>query len=190
MSKHHFPQNKIQHVGNLQSVLSQVISKTNDIFEAEAGSVALLESNGREIVIRAAVGQGADAVRGLRMSTSQGVIGWVVSRQKPALIPNVSQDDRFFADIDKQSGFSTRSIMCVPMQVDGHTIGVIELMNMRPDYMNADGLKMLSALADQAALAIENARLLAETQQRSEEQALLDTEIGLGHIEATDGEIA
>jgi two-component system NtrC family sensor kinase len=160
-------------VGNFQEILSQVITKTNDIFEAEAGSVALLESDGQEIVIRAAVGEGADAVRGLSLPINKGVIGWVASHQKPALIPDVIKDERFFSDIDKQSGFHTKSIMCVPMQVDGHTIGVIELMNMRPDYMNDDGLKILSVIADHAALAIENARLLVETRQRSEEQALL-----------------
>ncbi len=158
---------------DLQQVLSQVISKTNDIFEAEAGSVALLESDGQEIVIQAAVGKGAESVRGLRMPVTQGVIGWVALHQESALIPDVRQDNRFYADIDAQSGFQTRSIMCAPMQVDGNTIGVIELMNMRADRMNDDGLEMLGALADQAALAVENARLLAETRQRSEEQALL-----------------
>jgi len=50
---------------------------------------------------------------------------------------------------------------------------VIELMNMNPDYLSDNGLKLLSVIADHAALAIENARLLAETRQRSEEQALL-----------------
>ncbi|MBN1993666.1 MAG: GAF domain-containing protein [Anaerolineae bacterium] len=157
----------------MQKVLSQVITKTNEIFEAEAGSVALLEASGQEIVIRAAVGEGADAVRGLSLRANQGVIGWVASHQKPALIPDVTKDGRFFGSIDKQSGFQTKSIMCVPMQVDGHIIGVIELMNMRPDYLSDSGLKILSTIADHAALAIENARLLEETRQRSEEQALL-----------------
>ena len=116
---------------NFQSILSQVITKTNEIFEAEAGSVALLEAGGQTVVIRAAVGKGADPVRGLSLPLGQGVMGWVALHQKPALIPDVSQDARFFGNIDRQSGFHTRSIMCVPMQVDGHTIGVIELMNMR-----------------------------------------------------------
>ncbi|MBN1218217.1 MAG: GAF domain-containing protein [Anaerolineae bacterium] len=158
---------------NFQQVLSQVITKTNEIFEAEAGSVALLEPDGQHIVFRAAVGEGADAVRGLSLPVSKGVIGWVASQQKPALIPDVTKDDRWFKNIDQESGFHTKSIMCVPLQVDGHTIGVIELMNMRPDYLSEDGLKILNTIADHAALAIENARLLEETRQRSEEQALL-----------------
>ncbi len=158
---------------NMQEILSKVITSTNEIFEAEAGSVALLEPLGQKIVIRAAVGAGADAVRGLSLPINKGVIGWVASTEQPALIPNVNKDTRFFQDIDTESGFKTESIMCVPMQADGHTIGVIELMNMRQDYLSDNGLKILSVIADHAALAIENARLLNQTRQKSEEQALL-----------------
>lgn len=158
---------------NLQEVLSQVITRTNEIFEAEAGSVALLDSGSQKIVIRAAVGAGADAVRGLSLPATKGVVGWVVTHEKPALIPDVRQDGRFYKNFDERSGFQTHSIMCVPLRANGHTIGVIELMNMNPDYLSDTGLKILSVIADHAALAIENARLLVETRQRSEEQALL-----------------
>jgi two-component system NtrC family sensor kinase len=85
----------------------------------------------------------------------------------------VHQDKRFYKNFDDRSGFQTQSIMCVPLRANGHTIGVIELMNMNPDHLSDNGLKILSVIADHAALAIENARLLAETRQRSEEQALL-----------------
>ncbi|MCB0196924.1 MAG: GAF domain-containing protein [Anaerolineae bacterium] len=158
---------------DMQEILSKVITSTNEIFQAEAGSVALLDPSGQNIVIRAAVGAGADAVRGLRLPIGQGVMGWVFSNEEPALIPDVYADERFFKDVDKESGFQTRAILCVPMKADGHTIGVIELMNMRPDYLSDDGVKILSVIADHAALAIENARLLEETRQKSEEQAFL-----------------
>lgn len=158
---------------DMQEILSKVITSTNEIFEAEAGSVALVEPGGKEIVIRAAVGAGADAVRGLSLPIDKGVIGWVASHETPALIPDVTQDSRFYQEIDKESGFHTKSIMCVPLRAEGHTIGVIELMNMRQDYMSETGLKILTVIADHAALAIENARLLAQTRQQSEEQALL-----------------
>ncbi len=158
---------------DMQEILSQVITSTNEIFEAEAGSVALLDSSGQNIVIRAAVGAGADAVRGLSLPVKQGVIGWVALHEKPALIPDVTKDNRFFADIDSNSGFHTKSILCVPMKADGNTIGVIELMNMHPNYLSEDGTKILTVIADHAALAIENARLFAQTRQQSEEQALL-----------------
>lgn len=158
---------------DMQEILSKVITRTNEIFQAEAGSVALLDASGQNIVIRAAVGAGADAVRGLALPIDKGVIGWVVSHEESALIADVYQDERFFKDIDKESGFRTRSILCVPMKTEGHTIGVIELMNMRSDYLSEDGIQILSVIADHAALAIENAQLLEETRQKSEEQAFL-----------------
>lgn len=158
---------------DMQEILRNVITSTNEIFRAEAGSVALLEADGREIVIRAAVGAGAEAVRGLRLPASVGVIGWVATQEEPALIPDVTADDRFFADIDKDSGFNTKSIMCVPMRANGHVIGVIELMNMNAHYLSDDGLKILGVIADHAALAIENARLLTRTRQQAEEQAMV-----------------
>ena len=158
---------------DMQEILRNVITSTNEIFQAEAGSVALLEPNGREIVIRAAVGAGADAVRGLRLPSNKGIIGWVATQEKPALVPDVTKDDRFYGDIDKDSGFSTQSIMCVPMRASGKVIGVIELMNMRADYLSDGGLKILGVIADHAALAIENARLLARTRQQAEEQAIV-----------------
>lgn len=158
---------------DLQEVLSQVITRTNEIFQAEAGSVALLEPSGEKMVIRAAVGAAADAVRGLSLPAGEGVVGWVVTHAKPALIPDVSHDKRFYPNFDERSGFKTQSIMCVPLRANGHIIGVIELMNMNPDYLSDNGLKLLSVIADHAALAIENTQLLAETRQRSEEQALL-----------------
>ncbi|MFN8457903.1 MAG: GAF domain-containing protein [Anaerolineae bacterium] len=158
---------------DMQQILSQVITRTNEIFEAEAGSVALLDLNKQEITIQAAVGAGADAVRGLSLPANQGVVGWVFSHGQPTLIPDVTQDSRFFQDFDQYSGFQTRSIMCAPLRANGYVIGVLELMNMRPDYLSDSGLKILSVIADHAALAIENARLFEQTRQQSEEQALL-----------------
>ncbi len=147
---------------DMQEVLSRVITRTNEIFEAEAGSVSLLEPSGQALVIRAAVGAGADAVRGLSLPADQGVIGWVVTHEKPALIADVRRDERFYKNFDEHSGFNTRSIMCVPLQVNGRTIGAIELMNMRSDYLSDTGLKIFSVVADHAALAIEHARLFDE----------------------------
>lgn len=158
---------------NIQEILKQVITSTNEIFRAEAGSVALLEADGQRLVIKAAVGAGADAVRGLSVPLDKGIMGWVISHEKPALVPDVTRDPRFYHVVDETSGFQTRSILCVPMQTDGRTIGVIELMNMDPGYLSDNGLKILSVIADHAALAIENGRLLAESRQRAEEQALL-----------------
>jgi len=60
---------------NLQEILSKVISSTNEIFKAEAGSVALLESSKQEMTIKAAVGAAANSVRGVRIPVTKGDYG-------------------------------------------------------------------------------------------------------------------
>ena len=91
---------------------------------------------------------GAETVKGERVPWGQGIMGAAVQSKRPINVPNVWQDDRFYKNVDKQSGFVTKSIMCVPMQAGGHIIGVIELMNLRPDYMNDDGLRILTVIAE------------------------------------------
>lgn len=158
---------------NPHDILCKVISSTNQIFQAEAGSVALLESSGRELVIKAAVGSGAEAVIGLHLPANVGVVGWVVTHSESALVLDATKDDRFFPDVDLKSGFQTKSILCAPLKTGEQTIGAIELLNMSPRYLNEDGLKILSVIADHAALAIENARLVTQTRQQADEQAVL-----------------
>jgi len=146
----------------LQQTLSKVITSTNEIFEAEAGSVALLEPSGKELLIKAAVGSGAGAVLGIKIPVDRGVIGWVVTHNTPAVISDVSKDERFFSDIDKETGFATKSILCAPLRVNNRVTGALELMNMHPRFLSDNGLKILSVIADHAALAIENTRLFEE----------------------------
>jgi len=101
-------------------------------------------------------------------------MGWVVSTETAALVPDVTQDFRFYNEVDSNSGFQTKSVLCVPLKTsEGDTIGVIELMNVSPNYLNNDGLNILGVIADHATLAIENAQLVAQTRQQAEEQALL-----------------
>jgi signal transduction histidine kinase len=78
------------------------------------------------------------------------------------LVPDASKDHRFFSDFDRESGFVTRSILCVPLQTKGQTIGAIEALNKRSGTFDQEDLRLLASLAAPAATAIENARLYEE----------------------------
>lgn len=163
----------IREMIELQNILSKIIANTNEVFNAEAGSIALLDPSQKQIVIQVAVGAGAEAVKGVSLPVGEGIVGWVISNEQPTIVPNVDRDARFYGAVDEQIGFQTRSIMCVPLQVDNHIIGVMELINIDANHLNDDGLRLLTIFADHAALAIENNYLLTETQHWSEKQALL-----------------
>jgi signal transduction histidine kinase len=121
----------------------------------------------------AASGQGANVIYDAWLREGQGIVGWVIRHGTPTLVPDVSEDPRFFDQFDQQSGFTTRSILCVPLQTRSSTIGAIEVMNRESGPFDQEDLRLLTSLASAAATAIENARLHAETEQRAEQLAVL-----------------
>jgi signal transduction histidine kinase len=85
----------------------------------------------------------------------------VIQHGKPVLIPNVAKDARWYGSLDAQTGFVTRSLLCVPLKSKERTIGALEALN-KPEGFTQDDLHLLSTLAAPVATAIENARLFKE----------------------------
>jgi len=138
----------------------------------------------------AASGEGADSVIGVRMARGRGVAGWVTEHGQPVIVPDVYTDQRFFPGIDEHSGFTTRSILCVPLQTKGHTIGAIEVMNKGNGTFNQDDQELLQALAAPAATAIENAQLYAEKTKTIERLAQTQSQLVQSAKLAAVGELA
>jgi diguanylate cyclase (GGDEF)-like protein len=85
--------------------------------------------------------------------------GWVAQNGKPVIVPDVSKDTRFFSKVDEKTKMTTQSIVAVPVRFRDHSLGVIELINcVGPEGFSARDMALLEALADYAAIAIENAR--------------------------------
>ena len=168
---------------DLQKTLTFVTDHATRLMDTAAASVVLRDDETQEIWFAAASGEGAEVVIGVRMALGQGIAGWVADKGEPVIVPDVYTDSRFFAEVDKNSGFSTRAILCVPLQTKGRTIGAIEVMNKKNGIFNREDLSLLQALALSAATAIENAQLyeaqsqtikrLADTQSQLVQSAKL-----------------
>lgn len=168
---------------DLQKTLTLITDHTTRLMEVAAASVVLRDDDRKEVWFAAASGEGAADVLGLRMGLGQGIAGWVTAKGEPVIVTDVYADERFFAEVDRQSGFTTKSILCVPLQIKGRAIGALEVMNKRSGSFNKEDLAMLQALAIPAATAIENAQLyeeqartiksLAETQHQLVQSAKL-----------------
>ena len=169
------------------SMISQTITSTLDLAEtltiitdnairlldAAAASVILQDQVKSDLWVHAASGGVPESVRGIRLAAGQGIVGWVITQGKPALVPDVSQDSRFFSQVDQETGFVTRSVICVPLKTEQQTIGAIEVMNKKEGVFNYEDLRLLSLLATPATIAIENARLFqAETTAREQAELL------------------
>jgi len=150
---------------DLEQVLTLVMIKTNEILGVEAGSVSLLTGDRRELVFHTTVGGAPDAVKGMRMPATEGIVGWVVFHGESLLVPDVSKDPRHYTQVDVNSGFKTRSILCVPLIAKGTVIGAIEVLNKIDGPFDADDLRMAESVALSAATAIENAMLFQREKQ-------------------------
>lgn len=147
---------------DLAETLTLITDHTNRLMKTAAASVVLQDAETNDIHFAAASGEGAEAVIGLRMEPGQGLAGWVAEKGQPVIVPDVAEDPRFYAAVDEQSGFTTRSILAVPLQTKGQTIGAIEVMNKEQGTFTREDLTLLEALATSAATAIENAQLYEE----------------------------
>lgn len=159
---------------DIDETLDNAIAQMLVYMNAEAASIFLLENDGAELVCRACAGP--IDLKGLRLQANQGIVGKTVAENHVQMVRDVSKDPDFSVQVDQQTGFTTRSILCAPLTVKDRQLGAIELVNKR----TADGLfasddqYMLTALASSAALAIHNAAMAGALIEQERIQRELD----------------
>lgn len=144
---------------DINEVISLIMKNMTDLFELENWSLLLVDDQSGELYFEVAIDQENKNIGGLRFKSEEGVAGWVLKNQKTLIIEDVSRDERFTGHIDKLTSFKTKSIVAVPLVFRDRTIGVLELVNCKnPKKLKGTKLKLLSLLADFAAIAISNAK--------------------------------
>jgi HD-GYP domain-containing protein (c-di-GMP phosphodiesterase class II) len=129
----------------------------------EVGSIQLFDDRGR-LVVRAASGFPADADLALELAPGESVSGTVAANGKPLLIRRVDGTEGVSAV--SRFGFTRRSVLCAPIKIKERVLGTIELTNRRgEESFSLDDLEMLQSIANQAAVAIENAHLYRDVQR-------------------------
>lgn len=157
---------------DLHEVLTLITGHTNRLLGTQATSVLLYDEERDDLYFAAGSGLGADFLVGQRLPLGQGIAGWVVAHDEPALVPEVSQDPRWLGSFDRGGSFATHSLLCVPLHSKGRVIGALETMNKEGGFGQND-LRLLTALAAPMATAIENARLFEQVRNgRAQLQAL------------------
>ncbi|MBB6050628.1 sensor histidine kinase [Armatimonas rosea] len=138
-----------------------------EVLRADSGTVYLYDSQNDTLVFRYVIGPIADQLMGKSIPASQGVAGTVFRTGTPVLIGDVSKREDFNANVDKQTGYQTQSMMTVPVKrTGGSPIGVMQVMNPTVPFTQHD-LEVLEVLCAQAATGIEHAQLL-EAQRNAE----------------------
>ena len=119
--------------------------------------------------VREYAGETAD---GLRLRVGEGITGWVAANGRPLIVPDAANDPRTM-DVPGSAEMVAESMLLVPMRYESAVTGVIVLSRLGLGRFDEDDLRLLQVLSDQAAVAVENARLLAGRDRLVEELAAL-----------------
>lgn len=147
-------------VSQVSKLLDQISLMTRQTLHASAASVLLVDEEREKLYFEVAQGKAGRTLKKMKLTVNAGITGWVACQGKPLIVNDVNMDKRFNKDVDKVTGFITKSILAAPLVSGGNVIGVLEVLNKADgSEFNKQDLEVLVALASTAAIAISNARL-------------------------------
>lgn len=153
---------------DLDLLLENSLQALAELIGADHGSIMLIEDDTQHLVDRAMLGRKREAVGFTRFPPGQGIAGWVAQQRKPALVPDVNDDERWVDLPRSELGRKHKGSMAlVPLIVHGELTGVLSLSHDEVGYFNEDHMRLLSASANAIALGINNARLYEEILRES-----------------------
>jgi len=147
---------------NLDELLQLIMNSASELLDAETSSLLLHDEDAGDLIIHVATGASGEQVSQQRVPAGKGIAGWVMEKGEAAVVENPKDDPRFFAGMDESTGFETKNILALPLKVRDRTVGVVEVINKREGGFDDTDQQLASALANQAAIAIDNAQLYAK----------------------------
>ena len=156
----------LQQTLDLDILIPRIFGEVNKAINAEAQSIWLVNEEAGNIMCRFATGPGAENIRKVTVPIGKGIVGACVANQESIIIADAQNDARVYRGADEKTGFVTRSLMSVPMVLEGRSLGAIQAVNKRDGALfNKDDLDLFRSIADSAALAISNAQLVTNLQE-------------------------
>ncbi|MBU2627776.1 MAG: HDOD domain-containing protein [Proteobacteria bacterium] len=141
---------------SIKEVLDIVMYQVGRIFQPLHWSILLKDPKTSNMVFSVVVGTNKKKLQGVKLPKGEGIAGHIMETGESLIIEDVAKDDRFSIRVDKYSGFKTQSIIGTPLKTDDKIFGVIELINrISEDSFTDQDLKLLSSIAEYAAIAIE-----------------------------------
>lgn len=155
---------KAAEVQDQASLLESVAHLVAEEFEVYHTGIFLINESGNQVVLQAASSEGGQRLieRGHSLSVgTDGIVGYVAAQKKPRIALDVGAEAVFFNNPDLPL---TRSEVAIPLMIRNKILGVLDIQSDKPQAFSHDNIDVFQTLADQIAIAIENARLLDETQ--------------------------
>ena len=159
----------------LDTLLRVIVTTVTELLSANASSLLLVDPVTHELIVKVATGPVSTGLKEVRLKMGQGIAGWVAERKKGVIVNDARHDPRFEPTVDGSTGFTTQSIIAVPLIEEGRVLGVLEVLNTsKPKRFDQADLDLLTAYASHAAVALRNAQLFSVIR---EEKRLLEVSL-------------
>ncbi len=153
----------------LPRLLEALADTASELTMSETASILLYNSKKNELKFEAIPGR-STAINNLTVPIDSSAAGWVLTNNRPLVIQDADNDPRICRSIDQALNFTTKSLIAVPLQVKQKPIGVLEAVNKKNNHhYTEDDINLLENLGCQAAIAIENARMVEELRMANSE---------------------
>jgi signal transduction protein with GAF and PtsI domain len=152
----------------LEDILKLVVNLTASVMNAKICALWLLDEEGQVLKIRATQAMSQEYLKERALKVGEGIVGLVAQEKKPVVIPNVVEDDRY-KEKDLAKAEKLVSMLSVPMMVKDKLIGVTNVYTVQEYDFTKSDIDLLSVVANQAAVAIENTELMVKTKIVQEE---------------------
>ncbi|MFH0738344.1 MAG: HD domain-containing phosphohydrolase, partial [Candidatus Omnitrophota bacterium] len=147
---------------NIDAFLDLILETTVDALDGKRGLLLLIDEEKKELIIKSSFGLGAAYLKDSRIPIDDEVVSWVIKQKKPLLIPRLHK----IASVESTSAAFEPPLICTPLMFQGRIIGAISVSGKKQDTnFEEDELIVLSNLASQVALALENSRLNYDNQK-------------------------
>jgi len=153
-------------VRDVDALLKTVMDRLSSLLQAEAATLFMLDAEKQELWSRVLRGGGLDEIR---LPLGTGIAGHVMATGQSLLLGDAYTDSHFHPNIDRMSGFVTKSMIAVPLKhVSGRILGVVEVLNRKTNVFTPEDLALVEAVATQIAAVLDNVLLYEELRAQNE----------------------
>jgi putative nucleotidyltransferase with HDIG domain len=143
---------------DINDLFQLIVETSMSCAKAEKGSLMIVDQKKKELVVKVALGVDSELIKDKKKNMVDGITGWVCKNKKPLIIKDLRFDTRFSFQFDDK--YTTTSLISLPILFKNKLLGVINITNkMNKEPFTTDDLHLMTSLAQNAAIAIENARL-------------------------------
>ena len=128
-------------------LLDTITDATNEVLDAEAASLLLVDENTNTLLFKSASGVKGDVLKGVRLDFGEGVAGTVAVTGNPLIVNQPENDQRHEAFLASLIEFAPKNLICVPLSDGGSVIGVLEVLNKREGNFTKEDQDLLEMLA-------------------------------------------